>query len=149
LVYVGDFTGNHRSDLAWRNDLTGDWYVMPSNGSGFDSPTVWGNWSTEVTWVDVQVGDFNGDGKSDIVGRVLEWGDWWVGLSTGSSFVSTFWGHWNLSVTWVDVMVGDFNGDGKSDIAGRVREYGDWWVALSTGNSFDTQLWHNPGGSPG
>src|SRR5262249_27400055 len=71
------------------------------------------------------------------------------GLSTGSSFVSTFWGHWNLSVTWVDVMVGDFNGDGKSDIAGRVREYGDWWGALSTGNSFDTQLWHNPGGSPG
>src|SRR5207248_5006351 len=88
---------------------------------------------TSVKWVDVQVCDFNGDGKSDITCRALETGDWWTSLSSGMSF-GTFgapWATWSTSVTWVDVHVGDFNGDGSSDIVGRARETGQWWVGLS------------------
>ena len=51
--------------------------------------SLWETWSTGVTWVDVQVGDFNGDGKADIVGRADELGTWWVGQSTGSNFNSS------------------------------------------------------------
>jgi hypothetical protein len=61
-----------------------------------------------VTWVDVQVGDFNSDGLADITGRALESGQWWTGISTGSSFNTTLWTTWWTGVTWVDVRSGDF-----------------------------------------
>jgi hypothetical protein len=62
-----------------------------------------------VTWVDVQVGDFNGDGKADITGRVLESGQWWTGLSTGSKFSTSLWGAWSTATTWLDVNSGRFD----------------------------------------
>src|SRR5262249_7131402 len=93
--------------------------------------TKWATWSTGVTWVDVQVGDFNGDGMADITGRALETGDWWTGLSNGSGFSTTLWATWSTGVTWVDVHVGNFTGVGASDIVGRAKETGDWWVAFS------------------
>src|SRR5439155_44699 len=101
-----------------------------------------GQWPTSVNWVDVHVGDFTGDGKDDIVGRVQQTGAWWVETSLGNSFNSTRWGAWPTSVTWVDVNVGDFDGDGKDDVIGRVLQTGRWWVGLSTGsNSFNFTPW--------
>ena len=29
----------------------------------------WGVFSTDVEWMDVRLGDFNGDGRTDIIGR--------------------------------------------------------------------------------
>jgi hypothetical protein len=46
-----------------------------ATGSSFTT-TKWATWSTSVNWVDVQVGDFNGDGFADITGRALETGKW-------------------------------------------------------------------------
>jgi hypothetical protein len=120
---------------------TGQWWAGESNGSSAFSTSLWATWNPKVTWVDVQVGDFNGDSKLDIVGRVKETGQWWIGLSNGSAFTASLWGTWNPNVTWVDVQVGDFNGDGKADIVGRVQETGQWWVAQSTGSSFSNSLW--------
>ncbi|HEV2946706.1 MAG TPA: FG-GAP-like repeat-containing protein [Gemmataceae bacterium] len=93
----------------------------------------------DMGWRDVMTGDFNGDGKQDIVGRTAI-GQWWVGLSDGSSFSNQLWTTWNEAAGWRDVHVGDFNGDGKPDIAGRTA-WGDWWVAISTGSSFTNSLW--------
>jgi len=69
---------------------------------------LWATWSTGVTWVDVQVGDFNGDGKADITGRALESGQWWTGISNGSAFTTSQWASWSTAVNWVDVHAGDF-----------------------------------------
>jgi hypothetical protein len=69
---------------------------------------LWGSWYAGVTWVDVQVGDFNGDGKADIAGRVLQSGQWWVAQSTGSSFNNSLWTTWYAGVTWVDVQNGRY-----------------------------------------
>jgi hypothetical protein len=92
-VSVGDFAGNGRSDLIGRALENGQWWVsqyIPGFGPimcppGYGCPqyivapssltTLWATWSTAVTWVDVQIGDFNGDGKSDITGRALETGE--------------------------------------------------------------------------
>jgi hypothetical protein len=142
-------------DLTGRVRENGQWWTALSDGSSFTSD-LWATWSTAVTWVDVQVGDFNGDGASDIIGRALETGQWWVGLSRDNmsppsgpflsidrspTFFTTLWSTWSPAVTWVDVQVGDFNGDGKSDITGRVLESGQWWTGLSTGSSLSTSLW--------
>ena len=70
--------------------------------------TLWSTWSTGVTWTDVQVGDFNGDGKSDITGRALETGEWCTGLSNDFAFTTTKWATWSTGVTWITVRTGDF-----------------------------------------
>jgi len=85
---------------------TGQWWVGLSNGSAFTT-SLWTTWSTNVTWVDVQVDDFNADGMADITGRALESGQWFTGISTGSSFSTTLWGGWSAAVTWSDVKAGD------------------------------------------
>jgi hypothetical protein len=94
----------------------------------------------DMGWRDVTTGDFNGDGKQDIIGRTAA-GQWWVGISDGSgSFSNQLWTTWNEAAGWQDVQVGDFNGDGKADIAGRTAS-GDWWVAISNGSSFTNSFW--------
>src|SRR5712692_4076305 len=111
--------------------------LIAAGGQGFLAPAV----HASASWTFAEAGDFNGDGKADIARRDLSTGQWWVGLSTGSSFTTSLWATWSPNVTWVDVQVGDFNGDGKADIAGRYLATGQWWVGLSTGSSFDTSLW--------
>jgi hypothetical protein len=53
-----------------------------------------------------QGNDFTGDGKTDIVGRVLQSGQWWAGISTGSFFSTSLWATWSPNVTWVSVQNG-------------------------------------------
>ena len=84
-------------------------------------------------------GDFNGDGRDDIVTFTRgPAADVFVALSTGSSFAGT-------GVKWHDYfaagsetpLVGDFNGDGRDDIATFTKgPAADVYVALSTGTSF-------------
>jgi hypothetical protein len=75
------------------------------------------------------VGDFNGDGKVDIItftrDNPLAFGDVYVSLSNGHEFVDKF-GRSGLSDKWNDwfaishdeqVVIGDFDGDGRDDIA--------------------------------
>jgi hypothetical protein len=144
-VVTGDFNGDGRADIAGRN-FAGQWMVGIASGTLAAAGTYsftnqfWTTWNPAAGWQDVQVGDFNGDGKADIAGMTAS-GDWWGAISNGSSFTNSFWGHWNPNVTWVDVKVGDFNGDGMADIAGRYMEAGQWWVAQSTGSSFTNSLW--------
>jgi hypothetical protein len=143
-VMTGDFTGNGFDDIAGRVAETGQWFVAVSNGSNSFKTTLWDAWSPNTpnfTWVDVHVGDFNGDGKADIVGRVLQTGYWYVATSTGGAFQTTAWDAWTPQITWLDVQVGDLTGNGKSDIVGRDKATGAWYVAISTGTAFYTQFW--------
>jgi uncharacterized repeat protein (TIGR01451 family) len=140
-VLSGDFNGDGVTDIAGRVLETGQWWVALSDGSGGFTNSLWDTWSTGVTWVDVKVGDFNGDGKMDIVGRARESGQWWIAQSTGSSFVNHLWGSWSTAATWVDIQVADFNNDGKADITGRYLQGGSWWTSLSTGSNFTTSPW--------
>jgi hypothetical protein len=81
----------------------------------------------------VKVADFDGDGNSDIAGRVSTSGDWWVAKSTGTAFANAKWTRWSASVDWINVATGDFNGDGSMDLVGQVTHNGSWYVATSTG----------------
>jgi len=101
------------------------------------------------------VGDFNGDGKDDIVTFIRDTktgagrGDVYVALSTGKGFGPGQKWHNFFCITNEIPAVGDFNGDGKDDIVTFVHETktgggrGDVWVALSNGSSFGSaSVWH-------
>ena len=128
------------ADIVGRTGSGGDWFVAKSDGTSFTNEH-WGKWSTAVTWNNVLVGDFTGDGKDDVVGRADSTGDWFVGQATDSGFVTEYWGKWHTNVDWDSIHIGDFTGDGKDDLLGRASSSGDWFVAESTGDSFVTEPW--------
>jgi len=134
--YAFEIQAPDKMDIAGRVGDDGSWWVGESTGSQFAS-SPWGTWPAVIDWQDVRVGDFNGDGRVDLVGRYE--GAWWVARSTGDGFVNEQWGLWSTAVTWEDVLVGDFNGDGRDDIAGRANGY--WWLAKSTGTGFVNDRW--------
>jgi RHS repeat-associated protein len=145
-LIIGDFTGDGRDDVAGRNLTDGKWYVAVSTGTSFNTALVWDTWNPAVTWRDPQAGDFNGDGRDDLVGRNEATGELFIGLSSGTSFASQVWGTWTAGASeFADVRVGDFNGDSREDIVARTLNSNPniWKMARSTGTSFTTENWGN------
>lgn len=137
-VSVGDFNNDGRDDLATRLESTGDWYVALSTGESFTDIVPWGKWNPAATWTNVSVGDFTGDGRDDIAGRVASTGEWWLLVSDGTKFISspTRWTKWTPAQTWLDVRVADTDGDGRDDLLSRTQIDGKWYVSLSNGSAF-------------
>ncbi len=116
--------------------------VFAADGSRFGLPshpsTRDGGWADSAKWAS---GDFNSDGKSDLLAAWNDGGSTTLTLrlSSGSRLVPA---HWAIRAgTWVDSTVwlpGDFNGDGRLDVAG-VWDDGDLTsiaVYLSDGTHF-------------
>lgn len=86
---VGDFDGDGKTDLLELNWKKG--YVYLANGNGFSAPPT-GNWRDgfDVLYptgsFSYQVGDFNGDGKSDLLEINFGNNEANVYLSTGDGF---------------------------------------------------------------
>ncbi|MFN6212135.1 MAG: FG-GAP repeat domain-containing protein [Microcystis sp.] len=79
----------------------------------FGTPT---NFSVGTSPVSVTVGDFNGDGKSDLATANLNSNNVSVLLGTGTGSFGTA-TNFSVGINPRSVTVGDFNGDGKSDLA--------------------------------
>ncbi len=103
------------------------------NSENWDVSYSWGSASHSYT----RVGDFNGDGKDDLLSPDDDFA--YIKLSNGDGFDLVRWGvtqdYWKTERTWT----GDFNGDGKTDIAS--REGDNIYMRLSTGSSFTSQTW--------
>ena len=82
----------------------------------------------------VAVGDFNGDGKSDLA--VTDGGNVYILLGNGDGTFQVARLYYTLGSYVVSVATGDFNGDGKTDLA--VANYSDNNVAILLGNGNGT-----------
>ncbi|GAB1514098.1 N-acetylmuramoyl-L-alanine amidase [Actinophytocola sp. KF-1] len=149
-VYTGsptDFNGDGRDDIVTFNQGSlGDVYVATSNGSGFAGTSVkWHDWFAPAGETPL-TGDFNGDGRDDIVTFTHgSANDVFVALSTGTSFGPGVKWHDFFALAGEVPAVGDVNGDGKDDIITFTRNnLADVYVALSTGTSFGASAkWHD------
>jgi hypothetical protein len=121
VVGAGDFTGNLQDDILFRNNATGDMVFWQLDGVGVPHPHTIGVGITgpysATSFSVVGVGDFNGDGKQDILfsSTTVHPGYLDVGIYDVSG------GHWHdlgiLSTKDCSVKaVGDYLGNGTSDI---------------------------------
>ena len=153
VVATGDFNGDGKPDLVWQNDArqVAVWYMGGAQGNTF---LRW-DWlsSTGVTgWRVVGTGDFNGDGKPDLVFQndARQVAVWYMGGAQGNAFLSWDWLSSTGVTGWRVVGAGDFNGDGKPDLvyqndAGQVAV---WYMGGAQGNTFLSWDWLGLANSP-
>ena len=73
IAGTGDFNGDGKSDILWRNTSTGDNAIWKS-GDAATCQQCAGHLADQ-NWKIAGTGDFNGDGKSDILWRNTSTGD--------------------------------------------------------------------------
>lgn len=126
---IGDFDGDAKSDIVWRNNNTGTVQIWFMNGSAIRSVQ---NMSSGVgnDWQIASIADFNGDGMSDLFWRSTVDGQPVVWLMSQATATSQVW----LAARGLEwqARTGDFNADGKADI---------FWVK----NTGATQVWYMNG----
>ena len=136
-VAVGDFNNDHRPDIVTANTGTNNIgiFVAFINGTFFDQMT----YSTGISSspISVAVGDFNNDGRLDIVVANRDRGS--IGLFFGyahDGFLSTPAYSTGFSSRPVHIVVGDFNNDNQLDLA--VANNGTDNIMIFLGSGFGT-----------
>lgn len=75
-ITVADVDGDGRSDLVSRASSDGSWWIASSDGEKFKNQ-YWGKvWDPNIDWIATAVGDFDGDGKADLLGATSD--EWWL-----------------------------------------------------------------------
>jgi hypothetical protein len=134
---ASDFDGDGKSDILWRNGLTGETAMWFMNGAEL-SPHVLTFIVNDTRWRIAGVGDFDGDGKADILWRNRVTGENAVWLMNGTTIVSVALITTVVDTKWFVAGVGDFDGDGKADILWRNRATGENAVWLMDGATVAT-----------
>jgi len=141
VVGVGDFNGDGKADILWQNSSTGQVYIWLMNGTAIASGGSPGTFNVNSGWNVVGVGDFDGDGKADILWQNGGTGDVYVWLMNGTN-VTNDGDLGTQTPDWSIQGIGDFNGDGKSDILWR-NISGEVYFWFMNGTTISS------GGSPG
>ena len=176
VVGTGDFNGDGRDDILWRNEngTVSDWLGNPIGGFDVNQASVV---HAPTNWFVVGVSDFNDDGYDDILWRntVGTIGNW-LGTASGGFAYNQAAGLTPVASDWNVVGTGDFNGDGYGDILWRNDNgaLGNWlgnadggymindagvihvptdWTVVGTGDfdgdGYDDILWRQAGGAIG
>jgi hypothetical protein len=141
IVGPGDFNGDGRMDVVARRTSSGALYLYPGNGTGGWLPRVtigsdWNRFSAVVA-----PGDFNGDGRADLLARERATGYLWLypGTGTGSLATRVLVGTgWN-GLTAI-MSPGDFNGDRTPDVLARDSSGQLWLYGRNADNTWKPRV---------
>ncbi|MEW6170763.1 MAG: toxin TcdB middle/N-terminal domain-containing protein, partial [Candidatus Omnitrophota bacterium] len=140
-MFEGDFNADGLTDIGvyqygTMDHFIGDWYIALNSGN--NTFTNAGRWKSNYgsPYHIPLIGDFNGDGLTDIgICNYLN-GSFIFAISDGTKFVDqgSYWGF-----TGTEIIGGDFNADGKTDLIQRTLPQGssNWNVTNSQGPVVD------------
>ena len=117
-LFNGDFDGDLKSDVLWRND-NGAVYIWEMNGFGVKAEGPVAHAAVPNQWQIEGLGDFDHDGKGDVLwrndsGQVYIWE--MNGLQVKAEGTVA---HAAVTSDWHVQSIADVDGDGKSDIIWR------------------------------
>jgi len=131
----GDLNGDGQSDVVWRNLSTGDNYLWPMNGTAILPGEGYLRQVADQNWQIADIGDFDGDGKADILWRNSSTGENYMYLMNGTSVVGEGYLRTVADQNWQVAGVGDFNGDGRADVLWRNPVTGENYLYLMNATS--------------
>lgn len=152
IAGAGDFNGDGTSDVLWFNVTTGQVDEWQMQNGDWAKSIDFGATHGSLDWKIAGIGDFNGDGASDVLwlnnktGQVDEWqmqnSLWSKSVDLGATHGSS---------DWQVAGIGDFNGDGASDVlwfnsaTGQVDEWqmkdGQWAKSFDHGATHQSLDW--------
>jgi len=138
---VGDMDGDGKADLVIWRASTGTWYWLPSSANYAYASAVGIQFGDKPSGDVPMLGDFDGDGKTDIGVWRASTGVWfWLTSSTGYSYSTAHAIQWGASSQGDMPFTGDIDGDGKSELIVWRPGSGTWfWLTSSTGYTYQTQ----------
>ena len=151
IAGIGDFNGDGRSDILWRNPTTGVIGESLGQADGGFAYNAVVNVSVDTDWQIDAIGDFNGDGRSDILWRKSGL----PSIGPGTARITESLGQPDGGFAANPVVdfgvgnndkiaaIGDFNGDGRADILW--RDIG-WWGDLQATGDLSVSLGQTDGG---
>ncbi|HEX4812386.1 MAG TPA: S8 family serine peptidase, partial [Nonomuraea sp.] len=129
---TGDFNGDGRDDILWREVNTGSVFIWLMNGPTLIGGTGFTSIQPDNTWQIKGVGDFNGDGRTDILWRHVG-GALYIWPMNGTDIVGPTYLD-PIPLAWQPQAVADFNGDGRADILWREANFaGQTYLWLMNG----------------
>ncbi|PQV64351.1 Repeat domain-containing protein [Abditibacterium utsteinense] len=138
--FTGDFNNDGLSDIGLRNYSDGTWYFAARNAGANsfsnNNNLVWASGSNYQCFV----GDFNGDGMTDVGMRDSNNGTWYFRQASAPyTYNSQFTFNWTAGTQFQPVLA-DFNKDGRLDIGMRDTGTGKIQVAIAgAGYAFTPQ----------
>jgi hypothetical protein len=148
IAGIGDFNADGQSDMVWRNQATGGISVWFMNGTTQASSS----WLTpsavaDTNWQIAGVGDFNADGKPDILWWNRTMGGISVWFMNGTTQTSSSWLTPSAvaDTNWQIAGVGDYNADGKPDILWQNQATGEISVWFMNGTTQASSSYFTPG----
>lgn len=138
-----DLNQDGRTDILARNLTTGAWYQLSSTSTGNNSTLLVGQTVGGEVYDAIQVGDFTGDGKPDVLAHRTGSGRWDVLKSRASSGFEVS----SLTVDFTEYRpsestVGDADGDGRIEVLYRDQGTNNWVKVGWNGGAWGWSAWN-------
>lgn len=125
-----DFNGDGINDILYRSTADLTWRLDTMNANQVTDTSAMNGMSTCCGWLFNGSGDFNADGRNDVIIRNTSSGAWYIyNISNNSIIDRGYVGIEDATVVAVQA-VADFNQDGYADVLLRNEQTGAWTMTL-------------------
>ena len=135
-LHVGDFNGDGRDDLLCFEVVNGQRWIDYSDVAGALGGVDWYNGAEYCGNPNRQlhIGDFNADGRDDLMCHHLTAGQKWVDFADGAGQFNDNYDDYTSGLNWCAhptgrLSVADFNSDGRADLVCHDTANGYKWLA--------------------
>jgi len=138
--FTGDFDGDGRADVAVWRPSDGTWYWLNSSSEYRHAAAGAKQWGNAGLGDVPLVGDFDGDGRSDLTVWRASTGTWyWLTSSSGYAYNSARYVQWGNLALGDQPILADFDGDMKADVSVWRTSSSTWfWLTSSTGYAYSS-----------